>query len=271
MSWLCGSAAYMAPEVAQRRVPYDSAVDLWSAGVVLHLLLTGLTPFTPAAVSPDMSADDAALAGAAAAQWRVSFAGPEWADVSPAAVDLCRRLLSVSASDRPEAARALMHEWFSSADADAKADKKRPLAGTLAQLRRYAAAVQLPVRDFPAGALIGKQGERCTSVYLIKQGTVEVLLADDAPQDVEKGGLKASPSMRVLTRHGAGELVGEVVRHCVSALIMYAGADDARHPGRRIYPPRVAICRCAAPHPIWSKRRQAPLQTGACAMRAMVH
>lgn len=34
----------MAPEVVDRR-PYGKAVDIWAAGVLLHILLSGTLPF----------------------------------------------------------------------------------------------------------------------------------------------------------------------------------------------------------------------------------
>merc|ERR1719424_2308535 len=39
-----GTSYYMAPEVCYRR-PYGQAVDVWSAGVVLHVLLSGEAPW----------------------------------------------------------------------------------------------------------------------------------------------------------------------------------------------------------------------------------
>ena len=45
----CGTKSYMAPEV-MKRAPYDgSAADVWSAGVVLFIMLAGNPPFEQAA------------------------------------------------------------------------------------------------------------------------------------------------------------------------------------------------------------------------------
>ena len=148
MRWLCGSAAYLAPEVYRRQIPYDCSVDMWSAGVVLHLLLTGLTPF------PSSGGDDATLEAAEACGFVVTLDGPEWANVSPAARDLVGQLLTVAPGARATAARALMHAWSSGEGADAPRRDAPALPGTLAQLRSYAAAVQLPVVTFPKGALL---------------------------------------------------------------------------------------------------------------------
>ena len=44
LSEILGSPLYMAPEII-KRTGYDSAVDVWASGVVLHIMLVGEPPF----------------------------------------------------------------------------------------------------------------------------------------------------------------------------------------------------------------------------------
>jgi serine/threonine protein kinase len=93
---------YAAPEVIYGK-PYSNKVDLWGAGVILHLLLTGTYPFyhdNPEIVMRRIVTCDA--------PWRNDM----WLKVSPEAKDLCKRLLQVRPNSRPTADEALNHSWL---------------------------------------------------------------------------------------------------------------------------------------------------------------
>lgn len=253
MRWMCGSASYMAPEVAGRKVPYTCAVDMWSAGVVLHLLLTGLTPF------PAGADDEETLKTATDKRFAVRLDGPEWNNVSLAGKDLVTKLLTVKPESRINAARALMHPWISP-------PPMRPgsfravdgnLAHTMRDLRSYAAvrclfdpsfvlysrclanhahlqAAKLPVLVFPAGTLMSTKTDRAETIYLIRRGTVEVLVPLSAAESAqaeavdaaaaaadEEGSVSSRLSLprapsadgthyRLVATRGAGELVGDI-------------------------------------------------------------
>ena len=91
----------MAPEML--RGAYDEKVDVWAAGVLLYVLLTGRHPFR----GPSQSATEARIKEASPA-----LDGPPLDDASPAAVDLVRALLSPTADQRPSAKQALRHAWL---------------------------------------------------------------------------------------------------------------------------------------------------------------
>ena len=94
----CGSSYYIAPEIMRRDPQYTSAVDLWSAGVVIYIMLCGQPPFEKTPVFE---------------QWTVQF--PEawgWGSVSPAAKELIRSMLSLQAPSRCTAQQALASPWI---------------------------------------------------------------------------------------------------------------------------------------------------------------
>ena len=41
----CGTPSYMAPEIVSKKEYYGPPVDVWSAGIVLYLMLVGHFPF----------------------------------------------------------------------------------------------------------------------------------------------------------------------------------------------------------------------------------
>ena len=114
MRTMCGTPLYVAPEVLRSLGTggYTDAVDLWSLGVILYLMLSGAVPF-PCATDTALFA--AIKAGAYA------FPSPQWDGISPAAIDLVRRMMTVDPARRITAVDALSHEWFTSASSSSSA------------------------------------------------------------------------------------------------------------------------------------------------------
>jgi len=101
MSNPVGTAYYMAPELLKGR--YDSACDVWSAGVVAYIMLCGYPPFNG---STDSEIQDATRRG------RLHFAGGAWLTKSDDCVDFVRCLLRRDPRKRFTAREALMHPWI---------------------------------------------------------------------------------------------------------------------------------------------------------------
>lgn len=100
----CGSPNYVAPEVLLNDMRgYTFAVDMWSLGVILYVLLCGFCPFfdenTPALFR-------------AITQGNYSFPSPYWDDISEQAKDLIKRLLVVNPQKRMKPEEALEHPWI---------------------------------------------------------------------------------------------------------------------------------------------------------------
>jgi len=98
---LPGHKQYMAPEVFQTTTPFDGRkADMWSLGVVLFALLTGVLPFQLPCLS------DPAFCAVTQGQG-VSALG-----LSPPATVLLTQLLAVDPTSRPTAEEALAAEWL---------------------------------------------------------------------------------------------------------------------------------------------------------------
>ncbi|KAF3787989.1 Calcium-dependent protein kinase 29 [Nymphaea thermarum] len=98
---IVGSPYYIAPEVLAGG--YNEAVDVWSAGVILYILLSGQPPFygaTKAQIFDEVRAAD------------IWFPSEPWDHVSASAKDLIRRMLCRDPKPRLTAAQVLDHCWF---------------------------------------------------------------------------------------------------------------------------------------------------------------
>jgi calcium/calmodulin-dependent protein kinase I len=103
MTTACGTPGYVAPEVLKGD-QYDQAVDMWSLGVILYILLCGFPPFY---------SDNTAELYAKIKAGDFAFPSPYWDEISPAAMELVRGLLTVDPTQRLTAAQVLEHPWVS--------------------------------------------------------------------------------------------------------------------------------------------------------------
>jgi len=101
-----GTPLYIAPEVLAG--VYDYKADLWSTGVIMHLMLSGSQPFeavsTEGVLRRIQTAD-------------TTMDGPRWSRVSGEAKGLIALLLTKNPAERPSAAQALQHSWLHLAEA----------------------------------------------------------------------------------------------------------------------------------------------------------
>lgn len=130
---LIGTPGYVAPEVI-RRLPGANAPpsDMWSAGVVLYILLSGKMPF--------YGRNDAeCLARTASGSY--TMPAREWSRVSPAAVSLVRGMLCVDPSKRLTATAALQHPWLASPSTLSASPLDNNLSGLHSSRRKFRRAV----------------------------------------------------------------------------------------------------------------------------------
>lgn len=144
---ICGTPQYVAPEVIQG-VPgnkYDPKVDMWSAGVIMFILLGGYPPFYDEHEPRLFQKIRRGL---------FSFDDPVWNDVSATAKDLIRKLLVVDPSGRLTATQALAHEWFK----DCPSTDDKELLATRNNMHRNALDGQLSARFSARVAPIAPDG-----------------------------------------------------------------------------------------------------------------
>ncbi|KAK1283768.1 Calcium-dependent protein kinase 13 [Acorus calamus] len=103
-SEIVGSPYYMAPEVLKR--DYGPEIDIWSAGVILYILLCGVPPFW---AESEQGIARAVLRGL------VNFKGDPWPNISENAKDLIRRMLEPDPKLRLTAKQVLEHPWLQNA------------------------------------------------------------------------------------------------------------------------------------------------------------
>ncbi|KAJ8425295.1 hypothetical protein Cgig2_018999 [Carnegiea gigantea] len=104
MNGIVGTPYYVAPEVLAGR-EYDEKVDVWSAGVILYIMLGGAPPFYGETVEETF---DAVLRANLRFPFRV------FRSVSPQAKDLIRKMLCKDVSRRFSAEQVLRHPWVTS-------------------------------------------------------------------------------------------------------------------------------------------------------------
>jgi len=96
-----GTPYYVAPQVLAGK--YDQLADMWSAGVIMYVMLCGYPPFfgeTDAEVLSKVRLGN------------FSFNASDWKNVSEDAKNLIRMLLKMNPRDRYNAEQALNHEWI---------------------------------------------------------------------------------------------------------------------------------------------------------------
>ncbi|XP_059296423.1 calcium-dependent protein kinase 13-like [Lycium ferocissimum] len=94
----------MAPEVLKRN--YGPEIDIWSAGVILYILLCGVPPFW---AESEQGVAQAILRGA------IDFKREPWPSISDSAKNLVRQMLEPDAKLRLTAKQVLEHPWLQNA------------------------------------------------------------------------------------------------------------------------------------------------------------
>jgi serine/threonine protein kinase len=134
MQTACGTPGYVAPEVLKNK-PYGPAVDMWSLGVILYILLCGFPPFyhqdTPGLYK-------------LIKEGKFDFPDPWWTKISPDAKDLVTKMLTLDPAKRATPDMVLSHPWISSGQASSAPldnSKRLQMLQAKAKLRKGVKAI----------------------------------------------------------------------------------------------------------------------------------
>ncbi|EKX41326.1 hypothetical protein GUITHDRAFT_88432 [Guillardia theta CCMP2712] len=100
-----GTLSYTAPEILMG-IGYDTKADMWSLGVILYILLSGIPPFGKRRGETDHDVKRNICRG----NWR--FYDSHFRNVSEQAKDLVKCLIVLDPKKRLDYEQALSHSWF---------------------------------------------------------------------------------------------------------------------------------------------------------------
>ncbi|KAJ0025622.1 hypothetical protein Pint_07726 [Pistacia integerrima] len=129
LSDVVGSPYYVAPEVLLKH--YGPEIDVWSAGVILYILLSGVPPFwaeTESGIFKQIL------------QGKLDFHSDPWPNISDSAKDLIKKMLERDPRKRITAHEVLCHPWI----VDDKVAPDKPLdSAVLSRLKHFSAMNKL--------------------------------------------------------------------------------------------------------------------------------
>ncbi|GAV69710.1 Pkinase domain-containing protein/EF_hand_5 domain-containing protein [Cephalotus follicularis] len=126
---IVGSAYYVAPEVLRRS--YGKEIDMWSAGVILYILLSGVPPFW---AETEKGIFDAIMQG------EIDFESKPWPLISDSAKDLVRKMLTQDPKNRITSTQVLEHPWIKE---DGEASDKPIDSAVLSRMKQFRAMNKL--------------------------------------------------------------------------------------------------------------------------------
>eukprot|EP00413_Alexandrium_margalefii_P011516 CAMPEP_0204552242 /NCGR_PEP_ID=MMETSP0661-20131031/26487_1 /ASSEMBLY_ACC=CAM_ASM_000606 /TAXON_ID=109239 /ORGANISM="Alexandrium margalefi, Strain AMGDE01CS-322" /LENGTH=253 /DNA_ID=CAMNT_0051559249 /DNA_START=21 /DNA_END=780 /DNA_ORIENTATION=+ len=121
----CGTPHYFAPEVINtfreresgQSMGYGKTVDMWSLGVILYVLLSGIPPFEEEGLYEQI------------VEGRYEFDVREWTAVSPEAKELVRGLMTVNPKQRLTIQQAFEGRWLRLASSPTSSSEREAPSG----------------------------------------------------------------------------------------------------------------------------------------------
>jgi serine/threonine protein kinase len=147
----CGSAGYVAPEILLDR-PQSDKVDVFSAGVILYMCLSGTAPFC-GDLKAKLRSNEACV---------IDLETEYWAHISTTGKDIVRRLMMKEPFHRLSSTEAISHIWLTKLEKLEKLARKPPKI----QLRESPITQSPRVTSKKMTETITKRTEESKSNYL---------------------------------------------------------------------------------------------------------
>eukprot|EP00803_Ostreobium_quekettii_P003177 evm.model.scf_1105.4 EVM.evm.TU.scf_1105.4 scf_1105:28267-31780(+) len=209
---LVGSKFYIAPEVLKRS--YSHQADVWSSGIVMYLMLTGLPPFLG---DTTHEVFDKIVGG------HVDFSSPPWPEISNAGKDCIKKMLAYHPRQRASAEQLLRTSWMREQGAaptkpisSVVIDRVRSFAGMnrLQQVARKIVAQNLELPE-----IVGLKN-LFESLDVDENGMIS---ADELTEEVRKGNVNVSErELEAILRSADVDGDGRVDFHEFSAALLSA-------------------------------------------------
>lgn len=173
---LCGTPAYVAPEILAKKGYRAAAVDLWSCGVILFVLVAGYLPFN----DPNLMAMYRKI-------YRGEYRFPKW--ISSDLKNLIARLLDTNPDTRITVEEILIHSWFKKGLNDEKLSAMARFGEDPAPDMEHSSisktdAVEAEDRPLNAFDIIGFSSGADLSGLFCAQEERERFVSDEAPEKV---------------------------------------------------------------------------------------
>jgi len=163
---IVGSAFYVAPEVLNRR--YSKEADIWSLGVILYILLSGVPPFYG---ETEEQIFQQVLKG------KLDLSTGPWASISDPAKDCVRRMLVREPRMRATAKEIINHPWVKpngvAPDAPLQSEVLNRLRGFSAMNKLQKEALKIIAGFLPENEIMGLR-EMFKAIDTDNSGTITV-------------------------------------------------------------------------------------------------
>jgi len=143
---------------------YSLAIDVWSSGVILYVMLSGVFPWKMDGGMEDIIEQ--------AKQGKYEFPAETWGSISPDAQDLVCSMIELSPTKRLSTAKCLKHPWLERARLGDISDAAMPAAQHRMRSASIISAEQMVDFIPTASAGVSRRNSRKSSVASARSGGV---------------------------------------------------------------------------------------------------